>query len=129
MKKIIASFTIVVYLAFACGVMITYHYCMDRYDSFRLYQPVSDWCSKCGMHTNGKGCCHDQVRIVKIQDDHQTSSVGFSIDKLQPVVTSLSQFLIAEVINNDVSLNRTDHSPPLILSRQDVYIQNRVFRI
>jgi hypothetical protein len=129
MKKIIASFTILVYLAFACGVMVTYHYCMDRYDSFRLYQAPRDWCSKCGMHTNGKGCCHDQVKIVKIQDDHQTSSVALSIDKLQPVIASLSQFLFANIINKDVSLNRTDHSPPLVLSQQDVYIQNRVFRI
>src|SRR5215813_5596299 len=129
MKKIIASFTILVYFAFSCGVMVTYHYCMDRYDSFRLYQPASDWCAKCGMHTNGKGCCHDQVKVLKIQDDHQTSSATLSIDKLQPSAATLSDFLFAEVINKDASLNRTDHSPPLVLSRQDVYIQNRVFKI
>src|SRR5215467_7775808 len=95
MKKIIASFTIAVYFAFACGVMITYHYCMDRYDSFRLYQPASDWCSTCGMHTHGKGCCHDQVKIVKIQDDHQTSSVTLSIAKLPPVMGMVSELLSA----------------------------------
>jgi hypothetical protein len=81
------------------------------------------------MHTHGKGCCHDQVKIVKIQDDHQTSSVALSIEKLQPVAATLSEFLFAEIIHKDISLNRTDHSPPLVLSQQDVYIQNRVIRI
>jgi hypothetical protein len=129
MKKIVASFTVLVYFAFTCGVMVTCHYCMDRFDSFRLYQPANDWCSTCGMHTNGKGCCQDQVKIVKIQDVHQTASVALSIQKLQPVITALSEFLSAELINTNASLNSTDHSPPLVLSRQDVYIQNRVFRI
>ena len=129
MKKTIASFTILVYFAFTCGVMVTYHYCMDRFDSVRLYKPSSDWCSSCGMHTKGKGCCHDQVTIVKIHDDHQTSSVLSSIDKIQPPITTLPEFLSAALLNKDVSLNKTDHSPPLLLSEQDVYIQNGVFRI
>src|SRR5204863_547553 len=129
MKKIVASFTVLVYFAFTCGVMVTYHYCMDRYDSFRLYKPASDWCSTCGMHTKGTGCCHDQVKIVKIHDDHQTSSVLLSVDKLQPLITTPSEFLSAVLLNDDVTLNKTDHSPPLFLSDRDVYIQNCVFRI
>lgn len=129
MKKIVASFTILVYLAFTCGVMVTYHYCMDRLDSFRLYKPSSDWCSTCGMHTKGKGCCHDQVTIVKIQDDHQTSSVASSIERIQPVTAAPSEFLSSELFSENMALLKIDHSPPLLLSDQSVYLQNRVFRI
>jgi hypothetical protein len=81
------------------------------------------------MHANGKGCCHDQVKIVKIQDDHQTSSVTFSFEKLHQSTSALSQFLFTEITNENVTLNKADHSPPLELSGQDIYIQNRVLRI
>jgi hypothetical protein len=129
MKKIIASFSVIVYFAFACGVMVNYHYCMDRYDSFRLYKSSSDWCTRCGMHTNGHGCCHDEVKIVKLQNDYQTSSVSFALKHIQPVVSTPSEFLSVTLLNEDIVLNKTDHSPPLLLPRQDTYLQNCVFRI
>jgi len=129
MKKIIASFTVIVYFAFACGLVVNYHYCMDSYDSFRLYKAASDWCTKCGMHTKKHGCCHDEVKIVKLQDNYQTSSASFVFENIQPAITTPSEFLSATLLNDDIALNKTDHSPPLLLSHQDVYIQNRVFRI
>ncbi|SRR6266487_6792752 len=129
MKKIIASFTVIVYFAFACGVMVSYHYCMDSYDSFRLYKAASNWCTKCGMHTKKHGCCHDEVKIVKLQDNYQTSSASFVFENIQPAITTPSEFLSATLLNDDIALNKTDHSPPLLLSQQHVYIQNRVFRI
>jgi hypothetical protein len=80
------------------------------------------------MHTDGKGCCHDEVKIIKLQDDHQTSSISFSLENFQPVIINLSEFLSLDFFKQNLSLNKTDHSPPL-LSQQDVYLQNRVFRI
>jgi hypothetical protein len=125
MKKLIASFTVIVYFAFACGVIVNYHYCMDRYDSFSLYQASSD-CPM--MHTKKSGCCHDEVKIIKIQDNYQTSSASFSFENIQLAVTTPSEFLSVILLNEDIALNKTDHSPPL-LPTQDVYLQNRVFRI
>jgi hypothetical protein len=127
MKKLIASFTVIVYFAFACGVIVNYHYCMDRYDSFSLYQASSDWCPM--MHTKKTGCCHDEVKIVKLVDDYQTSSASFLFENIQPSITTPSEFLSAILLNEDIPLNKTDHSPPLLLPQQDVYLQNRVFRI
>src|SRR3982751_84346 len=89
MKKVLGSFAVFIYLAFACGVIVNYHFCMDRYDSFQLYKTASDWCSKCGMHAKKHGCCHDEVKIVKLQDDHQTSSVTFELKDIQPVAAIL----------------------------------------
>jgi len=128
MKKIIASFTVIVYFAFACGVIVNYHFCMDRYDSFRLYKAASDWCINCGMHAKKHGCCHDEVKIVKIQDDYQTSSASFAFENIQPAVITPSEFLSASLFNEKIALNKTDHSPPL-LPGQDVCLQNCVFRI
>jgi len=128
MKKLIASFTVIVYFAFACGVMVNYHICMDRYDSFRLYRAASDWCTKCGMHSKKHGCCHDEVKIVKLQDDYQTSSVSFAFENIQHAFTTPSEFLSFTLLNEEIALNKTDHSPPL-LPQQDTYLQNRVFRI
>ena len=128
MKKVIASVTILVYLAFACGVMVNYHYCMDRFDSFRLYKGASDWCTTCGMHAKSHGCCHDEVKIVKIQDDHQTSSFSFSLKNLQPAMITPSELLSVTLGKYVFLVNKTDHSPPLI-SGQDTYLQNHVFRI
>jgi len=127
MKKVIASFTIAVYFAFACGVMVNYHFCMDRYSSFRLYQPAGDWCPTCGMHTK-KGCCHDEVRILKLQNDYQNATTFFSFHKIPPAVITPSEFLTAEFVSEKVVFNSISRPPPL-LSQQDIYLQNRVFRI
>jgi len=128
MKKIIASFTVMVYFAFACGVIVNYHYCMDSYDSFRLYKAASDWCTKCGMHTKKHGCCHDEVKVVKLQDDYQASSASFVFKNIEQTVVIPSEFLSLAFLSDEIALDKTDHSPPL-LSQQDSYIQNRVFRI
>lgn len=101
---------------------------MDSYDSVRLYKAASDWCTKCGMHTKKHGCCHDEVKIIKLQDDYQTSSFSFLAESIQPTVTTVSEFLLTVLSEKDLRINKVDHSPPL-LHQQEVYLQNRVFRI
>lgn len=128
MKKILVSLAVIVYFIFACGVLVNLHYCMDRYDSFRLYKAASDWCTRCGMHTKNNGCCHDEVKIVKLQDDYQTSSASFAFKNIQPLAIDCGEFLSTGLLKSNEPLIVTGHSPPL-LSQQDIYIQNRVFRI
>jgi len=127
MKKIIASFTVIVYFIFACGVMVNYHFCMDQYHSFSLYQAANDKCATCGMHAKKHGCCHNEVKIVKLQNAYQTSSASFSINTF-PSIAFTSPFLFADLFKEEIFSNTSDHSPPL-LARQDVYLQNCVFRI
>ena len=128
MKKLIASLTVIIYFAFTCGVLVNFHYCMDRYDSYSLYKAASDWCPKCHMHTGTRGCCHDEVKIVKLQDDHQTSSFSFASKDVQLPTITLSEFLSIVPLTENLDLSKTDRPPPL-LPEQDTYIQNRVFRI
>jgi hypothetical protein len=127
MKKGIASILFILYLAFSSGVVINLHYCMNKFDSSKLGAAKSDVCGKCGMHTeDSNGCCLDVVKVVKIQDDQQVSSINvkFTAPEITDIVyyNSNDQFVI-----NSNKLTISDHSPPL--NKQDTYLVNCVFRI
>ena len=128
MKKGIAAILLVLYVAFSCGVVISYHYCMDTYDSLRLGDSTSDYCGKCGMHTSeSNGCCNDEIKIFKIQDDQQTASISFKFSTPDAIVVQLPVWNEALSITSAHQLFLNNHSPPL--SKQDTYLQNCVFRI
>ena len=80
------------------------------------------------MHVSkSHGCCHDELKIVKLQDDHQTSTASFELKSLPPAVITLAEFRLVET-SNDRIVDYLNHSPPL-LHPQEIYLQNRVFRI
>jgi hypothetical protein len=128
MKKSFATISVIIYLAFTCGVMINMHYCMDSFDSVRLYTSQSDYCTKCGMHTGTHGCCHDEVTIIKLNDDHQTSDFDFSLEAPAPLINVHPAFKSPDFYFTEQSCDYLNHLPPL-LTKQDTYLQNCVFRI
>ena len=128
MKKGIAAILLVLYVAFSSGVVISFHYCMDSFDSLQFGAKKSDYCGICGMHkTNGNECCKDEVKIFKIQDDQQTSAISFKFSSPDAVITALPAWDEISLINPTHQLFLNTHSPPL--SKQDTYLQNCVFRI
>lgn len=128
MKKSIASILFVLYVAFSSGVVLSFHYCMDTFDSVQLGAKNSDYCGICGMHKEkGNECCKDEVKIFKIQDDQQTSAIGFKFSSPDAIVATLPVWDEAAPINTPHQLFLHSHSPPL--SKQDTYLQNCVFRI
>jgi hypothetical protein len=128
MKKGIAAILLVLYVAFSSGVVISFHYCMDSFDSLQLGAKKSDYCGICGMHkTNGNECCKDEVKIFKIQDDQQTSAISFKFSAPDAIITELPVWNEVSFINSTHQLFLNNHSPPL--SKQDTYLQNCVFRI
>jgi hypothetical protein len=129
MKKLLASITLIIYFAVSCGVMISFHYCMDRFDSVNFYTVQAEECSKCGMHTSeSNGCCKDDVKMVKIEDNHNSTSISFSLDKLSPPLIELSDFVALDFSSAVIEDSYSYHTPPLI-SLQDSYLQNCVFLI
>jgi hypothetical protein len=128
MKKLLASFTLISYLAMTCGVVINFHYCMDRLASTQFFGGESKICGKCGMHKDPIGCCQDEIKVVKIDDDQQTAP-GIS-DPMAPKLTQaiVSDFSIISIQTPDLFRDWQNHSPPL-LAEQDICIQNSVFRI
>ena len=129
MKKAFASITILVYLAFSCGVIINFHYCMGKLDSVKFFAGKSNLCGRCGIHlSKSHNCCGDETKIARLQSDQQNAQTIHSPEAPGAIVTIPSDFIVASFYNNNESRHQQDHSPPLITG-QDTYLQNCVFRI
>jgi hypothetical protein len=96
------------------------------------FNPVSQKkeCDICGMDKEkSHGCCHDEVKFVKLQDDQNKASyTSFDFASFQQIAVLPSQFIAASFYNADKINDQQDHSPPLQL-QQDIQIKNCVFRI
>jgi len=128
MKKGIAAILLVLYVAFSSGVVISFHFCMDTFDSVQLGAKKSDYCGVCGMHKlKGNECCKDEVKILKIQDDQQTSGISLKFYSPDAIVATLPVWNETFLVRSTHQLFLHTHSPPL--SKQGTYLQNCVFRI
>ena len=126
----VAFIALVCYLGVSSGIVINYHYCMNRLASTRFFATEKKYCSKCGMHTKkSNGCCHDEVKVVKMQQDQNTfSGFPYNIPALAASMHVASEFMAASILNGQGQRHFRNHSPPL-LSAQDTYLQINVFRI
>lgn len=102
---------------------------MNKMASASVGSKESDKCGKCGMATEDKeGCCRDEVKVVKLYQDTVASQfVQFDFNFFTPPV-SISSYLLAPFKNVDEKKANQPHAPPLI-SKQDTYLTNCVFRI
>ena len=129
MKKIIASLAFICYLAVTSGVIVNFHYCMNRLASMQWFVVENTTCPTCGMHIQkSHGCCRDEVKIVKMEVDQKTTSnVSFELPALDIIDHVPSQFIVACSYNINETRHYNNHSPPLLT--EDTYLQNCVFRI
>ena len=129
MKKLLASIVIVTYLVMSSGVVVNFHYCMNRLASTKLFAKGTKVCALCGMkmHKNN-GCCHDDVKVVKLQTDHNKAQLSFPVQAPDPIVAIPASFNTIGIVIGERTTHFLNHSPPL-LSYQDTYLQNCVFRI
>lgn len=130
MKKIIATIALSAYLLVTCGFIINAHYCMDRLASVHFFGDTPERCGECGMdmHQND-GCCRDESGVIQLRQDQVKIPVTtFELPAIQFTAELPSGFIAAPVLAVLPGRHFVNHSPPL-LSMQDVYLQNRVFRI
>ena len=128
-KKLLLSIAVCSYLIVSTGIVVNFHYCMNRLASTQLYGAKAKICGKCGMDIHlGKGCCRDEVKVVKLQTDHNKAQVTHEMAMPAVPVAVLSSFITIDFVNNDRNCHFLNHSPPL-LTEQDTYLQNCVFRI
>lgn len=130
MKKLIAAISFIVYLAASSGVVINSHYCMKKLVSIHLFETKAEVCGFCGMemHDNS-GCCHDVTQFVKmVQDQVKIPVTVFELPAVEAVLPEQNEWMFSSLYNVDEERHFHNHSPPLI-SGQDTYLQNRVFRI
>lgn len=130
MKKFSVSILAISYFIVTCGVVINFHYCMDRLASTSLFDASAKKCDRCGMDIHASdGCCRNEMQIVKLENDQNTTTVvDYQLPTLDQQFTAPSLFIVAAFENLFHVRHFQNHSPPL-LSAQDTYLQNNVFRI
>ena len=130
MKKIIVSITFICYLAVTCGIIVNFHYCMNRLSALQLFVSENKDCPECGMQIKkSHGCCRDEVKIIKMTVDQRTNStVPFELPSLDAIANLPSPFITTPLINASEVKQYNNHSPPL-LTEQDTYLENCVFRV
>lgn len=130
MKKIIASISFLCYFTFTCGIVINSQYCMERLTSVHLFEIAADTCGKCGMDIHdSNGCCRDEIKVLKlVQDQDKLPVVSYQVTAPEIISATPSDFIVASLKKDDTKHHFNNHSPPL-LSEQDTYLQNNVFRI
>ena len=130
MKKLLASISVICYLVMSSGVVVNFHYCMNRLASVKLFQAETKVCGLCGMKKHkSHGCCHDEIKVVKMEDDqNKANHIVASFEAPEQTVAEVSDFIIAPFTSEKQANYYENHSPPL-LSVQDTHLQNCVFRI
>lgn len=130
MKKLITAISFLCYFVVTSGFTINAHYCMERLASVHLFETAVDKCGICGMDTHeSDGCCRDEVTVVKLEQDQNTVTITdfvFQSPDNSPAV--ISDYLFTVLQNGIQPQHFLNHSPPL-LSAQDTYLLNNVFRI
>ena len=129
MKKFITVIIALAYFTVSTGFTVNLHYCMDKLYAAELGASTIDKCSKCGMEIEtSNGCCKDDVKIIKLQQD-QTPAQFVAVDFfLTPAQLPQSGFLNIEDYRGVILPEQKAHAPPL-LNYQYTYLTNCVFRL
>jgi hypothetical protein len=132
MKRFFAFILLLIYSVTSIGATVELHYCMGKLSGWTLalIESHSKECSKCGMEKThlDKGCCHDESKLLKIQDDQKANYVSLEISKLSVAAPVLIDHTVAYSLPKINELLPQSNAPPRI-SGVDVYIRNCVFRI
>ncbi|MCX7874767.1 MAG: hypothetical protein N2321_01230 [Melioribacteraceae bacterium] len=71
MKRLIYISLLIIYLIPTIGVSLSYHFCGDFVQSVNLdYTAKSKEPSDCCGENENDGCCHNEVKIFKLNDYH-----------------------------------------------------------
>jgi hypothetical protein len=124
MKRLLAIFLALIYIATTSGIVINTHYCMGEIADIALGASNDAKCGTCGMEN--EGCCHDDLQVIKLTENHHYTSINFEI----PVFESISfnhagQEYIA--IPSEMPAGKIrNHSPPLPVSRNIFFCVYRI---
>lgn len=128
MKKAAAVILLLVYFTVTTGFTVSVHYCMNKRVAVELGYSVKDDCGKCGMNIQkSKGCCKDDVRVVKMQADHNLAKTLGSDFSLSLPPAAFPDYPIASFFTSTHLRYPLAHGPPL--NAQDTYLLNCVFRL
>lgn len=129
MKTVLTTLLLSVYFIVSTGFVVNLHYCMDRYHSWELGTSEKEKCNTCGMkNSTTNDCCRDEVKLVKLQQNQVPAKALILHFALPELILNTSSFLLLPFQNISPASVFPDTGTPL-LSEQDTYLQNCVFRI
>jgi hypothetical protein len=126
MKRSLVAILALIYFAISSGVVLNVHYCMGRVSSVKLDLAGAKTCA-CGK-SEPKKCCKTELKVFKIEDTQKAAFASYDIQAPVAIITNETGiFYLPEYLSADHQSHYA-HSPPL-LSAQDTYLRNGVFRI
>jgi hypothetical protein len=128
MKKVILSILVFSFFLVNTGFIVNLHYCMNKLHSWQVGADDSEKCDSCGMTVSDKnGCCHNEVKVVKLQQDVIHAAEKTELVNAPFLLSFASIYLGLPVRPAETTQVFNGYSPPII-SFQEAYIKNRVFR-
>ena len=132
MKKFFVTILAILYLATTTGATVHMHYCMDKLVEQNLWHSEKEQCGNCGMEKSQQaddGCCKDEHKQVKLENDHYKSGVAFQAMQLSAIALPVYFNQFPSVTFPSVTEeNPRSHAPPRSYGLA-IYKRNCVFRI
>lgn len=128
-KRFFAAILLLTCMVTTTGFVVSTHYCMGRVDGVQLGAVKENTCSKCGMHTdNSGGCCRDEIKVVKLEQEPQQAKAVLPSFGVQPTVSRVPAFFTQPFLNYNRHNGAFDIRPP-VPDKTEVHIVHCVFRI
>ena len=129
MKKILLTILTFFYLMLSTGFSVELHYCMGKFSGINFTCNQNRKCQKCGMTEKKEGCCKDEIKFFKLEDNFKNSNfhIGSNVFKVISVKPYFPNWNFSSEIlfvhtNFCVSEKPCYYRPPL-------FVRNCVFRI
>jgi hypothetical protein len=110
MKKALVIALASMYLLVSSGVVVNMHYCMGKLASLGIGHHDSKSCSTCGMDNNG--CCKDEVKVVKIQDNQEAAAGFTAIPKMVAEPIDWTSLVSMARLAETAPAHHFAHAPP-----------------
>ena len=131
MKRLSAFIILIIYFVTTTGATLQIHYCMGKFAGWSIAGNSTKECGKCGMKqepNEDNGCCKDENKLVKIQDDQKANYLSFEISKPAASVPVVAENNFTYPISVAKELLPQSNAPPRSCYIP-LQITNCVFRI
>jgi hypothetical protein len=131
-KRFLAFILVFIYSVTTIGATVQLHYCMGKFAGWSLAwtETKSKECDKCGMEKSDnpdKGCCKDDHKLLKIQDDQKANYISLEILKLSTATPVVADNQWSFSLPVRMKLLPDNNAPPR--NSFDLCVRNCVFRI
>jgi hypothetical protein len=124
MKRLTAILLALIYISTTSGIVINTHYCMGKIAEIALGASGNAKCGTCGMEN--EGCCHDDLQVIKLTEDHHFSSIHFEVPSVQAILPTRTEMVERKLTDGIMQGSLANHSPPNAVSRNVLFCVYRI---